>query len=172
MMFPRRNKDHENYEFEAYGFLRHGCKARRHVGSQLQEGSAMLVHIALKKGGERELGAKISDCVHRAVDAALDLADEAYFQIVTDQALDLTARPRQSAAKQKDVAVIVLIYPKVRPSEKKKRMLFGGIGESLEVELQVRRTDIVVGVIDPQGDSWFCGGDQMKLEQMMAGQLP
>lgn len=133
----------------------------------------MLVHIALKRGGERELGAKISDCVHRAVDAALDLADEAYFQIVTDQALNLTARPRQSAAaEQTDVAVIVLIYPKVRHSEKKKRMLFGRITEFLEIELQVRRTAIVVGVVDQQGDNWFCGGDQMKLEQMMAGQLP
>jgi len=132
----------------------------------------MLVHIALKKGEERERCNRVGDCVHRAVDAALDLAGEAYYQIVTDQALDLTARPPRSTAEQTEVDVIVLIYPRVRYGDRKKRTLFGRIGESLEVELQVRRTDIVVGVIGPRDDSWFCGGDQMKLEQMMAGQLP
>jgi phenylpyruvate tautomerase PptA (4-oxalocrotonate tautomerase family) len=132
----------------------------------------MLVHIALKLGQGREIGAGVSDCVHRALNSAFDPAGEGYFQIVTEQVLEVMAGPPQSLAESKGIAVVVVIYPKTKYNSRKKRALFGRIGETLTNDLQIRKEDVVIGIMDPQEGNWFYGCDQMKLEQMMAGQLP
>jgi phenylpyruvate tautomerase PptA (4-oxalocrotonate tautomerase family) len=129
----------------------------------------MLVHIALKQGDER--GLQLGDCVHRAANAVLDLAGEGYFQIVTEQAQDLMAEPLQRC-QGKIIAAIVLIYPTMKISDRKKRNLYGKISDSLESKLEIPRGDVAIGIIELPGANWLYAGDQMKLEKMMAGELP
>jgi hypothetical protein len=131
----------------------------------------MLVHIALTKGEERELGDKVSDCVQRAVASALDLGDEGYLQIVTEQVPDLRGALLQAQAKQTNAAAVVLIYPTEPISDRKKRILYGRIGEGLEKEGLIGRRDLVVGIIEQPYRNWYYGGAAMKLEQMMASGL-
>jgi hypothetical protein len=90
-------------------------------------------HIALTKG-EEELGSRVGDCVHRAVASALDPGEEGYLQIVTKQHPDLKVAPLQPEAGQTNVTAIVLIYPTEPISDRKKRILFGRIGEGLAQE--------------------------------------
>jgi hypothetical protein len=127
----------------------------------------MLVHIALKKG-EEELGARVGDCVHRAVTSALDPGEEGYLQIVTKQMPGLMAAPLQPEAEQTNVTAIVLIYPTEQISDRKKRIMFGRIGEGLEKEHLIGRKDLVVGIIEQPYRNWYYGGAAMKLERMMA----
>jgi len=128
----------------------------------------MLVHIALKKGEEEELGARVRDCVHRAVASALDPGEEGYLQIITKQVPGLMAAPLQPEAEQTNVTAVVLIYPSEQISDRKKRILFGRIGEGLEKEYLIGRKDLVVGIIEQPYRNWYYGGAAMKLEQMMA----
>jgi phenylpyruvate tautomerase PptA (4-oxalocrotonate tautomerase family) len=71
-----------------------------------------------------------------------------------------------------DIAVAVLVYPKTKYSSRIKRALFGRIGEMLTRDLHIRKENVVIGIVDPQEGNWLYGGDQINLEQMMAGQLP
>jgi hypothetical protein len=136
-----------------------------------RKGRIMLVLIALTKEKERELGARISDCVHRAVASALDLGEEGCFRIVTEQAPGLRAATVQAHAEQTNAAAVVLIYPVAQISDRKKRILYGRIGEGLEKEGLIERSDLVVGVIEQPYRNWYYGGAAMKLEQMMASGL-
>lgn len=128
----------------------------------------MLVHIALTKADERELYARVSDCIRRAVISALDPGNKNCVQVVTEQTLDLKAVPLQAQAEQADVAAVVLIYPTEQISGKKKRVLFGRIGEGLEKEHLMGRKELVIGIIEQPHQNWYYGGAAMKLEQMMA----
>jgi hypothetical protein len=127
----------------------------------------MLVHIALTKG-EEELGSRVGDCVHRAVASALDPGEAGYFQIITKQVPSLRAAPLQPEAEQTNVTAVVLIYPSEQISDRKRRILFGRIGEGLEKEHLIGRKDLVVGIIEQPYRNWYYGGAAMKLEQMMA----
>ena len=127
----------------------------------------MLVHIALTKAEEPELGARVSDCVHRAVASALDLGEEGCFQIVTG----LRAATLQAHTEQTNATAVVLIYPTEQISDRKKRILYGRIGEGLEKERLIGRSDLVVGIIEQPYRNWYYGGAAMKLQQMMASGL-
>ena len=131
----------------------------------------MLVHIALTKAEERKLGARVSDCVHRAVTSALDLGEEGCFQIVTEQEPGLRAATLQAHTEQTNATAVVLIYPTEQISDRKKRILYGRIGEGLEKERLIGRSDLVVGIIEQPYRNWYYGGAAMKLQQMMASGL-
>jgi hypothetical protein len=131
----------------------------------------MLVHIALTKDKERELGGRVSDCIQRAVSSALDLDEESCFRIVTEQAPGLRGALLQAQAEQTNAAAVALIYPTEPISDRKKRILYGRIGESLEKEGLIGRRDLVVGIIEQPYRNWYYGGAAMKLEQMMASGL-
>src|ERR1700679_1770321 len=105
----------------------------------------MLVHIALTKGEAREFGARVGDCVHRAVASALDLGEEGCFQIITEQAPGLTSATLQAQAGQTNAIAVVLVYPAEQIRDRKKRLLYGRIGEGLEKERLIGRRDLVVG---------------------------
>jgi hypothetical protein len=131
----------------------------------------MLVHIALTKGTTRELAARVGDCVHRAVTSALDLGDEGCFQIVSAQEHDLIAAPLPVEAGQPNATAVVLLYPTEQISDRKKRLLFGRIGEGLEHDGLIKKKELVVGIIEQPYRNWYYGGAAMKLQQMMASGL-
>jgi hypothetical protein len=132
----------------------------------------MLIHVALKTGTAPELCRKLGDCIHRATDAALNLADESVVQILTEQAFDLTIHPRPPSAERTDATVVILMYPRSVYSDRKKRALFGKIGELLEKEFQIPRRNVVIGMIETPGRNWTFGCDRTELALAMAGQLP
>ncbi|HLX16187.1 MAG TPA: hypothetical protein VKS24_13400 [Bradyrhizobium sp.] len=132
----------------------------------------MLVHIALTKGEDRELCARVGECVHRAVISALNPGEEGCLRVVTGQALDSRAAAVPARAAQADVAAVILVYPRSQISDRKKRMLFGRIGEGLEKECRIGKGGLVVGIIEQPQRNWYYGGAAMKLEEMMAGGLP
>jgi len=49
--------------------------------------------------------------------------------------------------------------------------LYGRIGEGLEKERLIGRSDLVVGIIEQPYRNWYYGGAAMKLQQMMASGL-
>ena len=132
----------------------------------------MLVHIAVGAGEDGDLCRKVSDCICRATKAALGTSCEDIVQIVTGQVLDV--RIPQSAKRdgpKTNAAVVILMYPRSRFSDRRKRMLFGRIGEALE-DYQISRRDLVIGMIETPGQNWTFGYDQTELALAMEGGLP
>ena len=134
----------------------------------------MLVHIALNAGCDPLLCRKVADCIHRAIEAALGSSCEDIVLSVTERVPHLTIRQRRPAghAVRRDAAVVILMYPRSRYGDGRKRDLFGRIGEALGKEFQISRRDLVMGVIDTPARNWTFGYDQTELALAMQGQLP
>lgn len=133
----------------------------------------MLVQITIKAGRDARLCRKIGDCIHRAIDAALDRSSEGIARIVTEQVADLAIQPQSSSGREvKDAAAVILLYPRSKHSDRTKRLLFGRIGEALEKEFQISRRELVIGIIETPGRNWTFGHDEVELALAVEGQLP
>ena len=133
----------------------------------------MLLHIAVKAGNGADYCRKVGACVHRAADAALGSARDGLIRVVTEEAFDVApttgADGRNGSV---DGAVVVLMYPRSKYSGRKKRNLFGLIGEALEREFRISRRNLVIGIIETPGRNWTFGYDRAELALAMEGQLP
>jgi hypothetical protein len=133
----------------------------------------MLVHIAVKAGRGADHCREVGACVHRAADAALSSACDGLVRVVTEEALEVALTPGTDERNESDEdAVVVLMYPRSKYSGRKKRSLFGRIGEALEKELQISRRNLVIGIIETPGRNWTFGYDRAELALAMEGQLP
>lgn len=133
----------------------------------------MLVHVAVKAGRGADHCRELAACVHRATDGALGSAYGGVLRVVTQEALDMTlaTQPGEPNESAKD-AVVVLMYPRSKYSDRKKRSLFGRIGEALEREFKVSPRDLVIGIIETPGRNWTFGYDRTELALALEGRLP
>lgn len=134
----------------------------------------MLVQVTQKAGRSREIGRKICDCVHRAIAETLDASSKNQLQIVNEQTADFVNHSSKSRAanEQTDQVAIILIYMPARYSNRKKRALFGRIGDLLIKELGINPQDVVIGLIDMPSGNWSFGYNEAELLEMLAYQLP
>ena len=131
----------------------------------------MLVHIAVKAGHGANYCREIGACVHRAAGAALGSARDGLVRVVTEETLDVALTPDRDE-KSAGGAVVVLMYPRSKYSGRRKRSLFGRIGEALEREFQISRRNLVIGIIETPGRNWTFGYDRAELALAVEGQLP
>jgi hypothetical protein len=131
----------------------------------------MLVVVAVGAGRSADQCCQLGACVQRAVDAALEENGDGSCRLVTQRALEVTT-PRQQPGGGGDPAIVILVYPRSGFSERKKRILFGRIGEALEKEFCVSRRDLVIGIIETPPRSWTYGYDHAELAVATEGHLP
>jgi phenylpyruvate tautomerase PptA (4-oxalocrotonate tautomerase family) len=131
----------------------------------------MLVHVAVRAGRGADQCGKVGACVQRAIEATAGADGEGLVRLVTERALDVTM-PRQARGDEGEAAIVILIYPRSAYSERKKRILFGRIGEALEKEFRIPRRDTVIGIIETPPRNWTYGHDHAELALAIEGRLP
>src|SRR3569832_307810 len=129
----------------------------------------MLAHPAAPAGRGAAHCREVGACVHRAADAALGSACD-LVRVVTEEALDVALTTHADEQNDSDQdAVMVLMYPRAKYSDSKKRSLFGGIGEALEKEFKISRRNLVIGIIETPGRNWTFGYDRTELALAVEG---
>jgi hypothetical protein len=127
----------------------------------------MFVQIELKSGIRREWSGAIADSVERAV---ADWSKQKRRRCFVQTNFEEDISPLGEEGNDRRIAIV--IQTGERFSDRAKRNLFGRIMDRLERDFDIRRTDLLMGVIETPAENWFTGDTEFQWLQTMTYQLP
>lgn len=127
----------------------------------------MFVQIELKSGIRREWSGPIANGVEQAIaDWSKQKRSRCFVQTNFEQDIS----PLAEGGNDRRIAIV--IQTGERFSDRAKRNLFGQIMDRLEREFDIRRTDMLMGVIETPAANWFTGSTEYQWLPTMTYQLP
>ena len=117
------------------------------------------VRIDLARGKPVEYRKALGEIVYQAMRETIDVPENDKFQVITEHApgeLNL-AESYLGNRYSKDVILIQMTISYGRSVEKK-QVLYRRIVEDLHAQLQVRRDDVVINLVEVAKENWSFGG--------------
>ena len=129
----------------------------------------MLVQIALRAGESPAVENGIASVVRAAMREALGGdADGAFVQVIVGSSETEDAQRYQGDR----IRIAILILAADKFGARAKRELFGKIADLSTRELDVRRDEIVTGIVETPRENWSNGYDERQWLRYMCYQLP
>lgn len=119
-----------------------------------------LVRISFKRGRGPEFAAGVSACVHRGLMEALGVPQGDRFQIVTEHADDLVYDPGFLGIARTDDIIIIQITLTFGRTVEMKSGLYMRIADLLTSELDVRREDVFINLVEVALENWSFGNGE------------
>jgi phenylpyruvate tautomerase PptA (4-oxalocrotonate tautomerase family) len=117
-----------------------------------------LVRISIPEGWDKDFAKAVSDGIHDAMVATIDIPADDRFQVITehDKSL-LVADPHYLGINRSDGAILVEITLRSGRSDDKKRALYRTIVENLQARAGVRKEDVIVTLVENEPIDWSFG---------------
>ena len=129
----------------------------------------MLVQIALRAGESSSVQNGIAGVVRVAMRKALGGdADRAFVQVIVGSRETEDAQRYQGDR----IRIAILILAADKFGARAKRELFGKIADLSTRELDVRRDEVVTGIVETPSENWSNGYDERQWLRYMSYQLP
>src|SRR5262245_45787798 len=130
-----------------------------HPRRSSRRGSMPFVRIDLAQGKPAEYRKTVGEIVYQAMRDTIDVPEHDKFQVITEHppgGLNLAGSylgNRYSA----DVILIQMTISFGRPVEKK-QALYRRVADDLHAQLNVRRDDVVINLVETAKENWSFGG--------------
>lgn len=120
-----------------------------------------LVRIDTTQGFPPERRRAIGDVVHRAMVAVLNVPEEDRFQVIAAHGEEgLSVTPRYLGIEHGKDVVLVQITLNAGRTLEQKRAFYQRLADDLHAEVQVRREDVIVSLVEVAKENWsFGNGD-------------
>lgn len=117
------------------------------------------VRIDLTQGKPLEYRKAVGEIVYQAMRDTIDVPENDKFQVITEHALGglNLAGSYLGNHYSGDVILIQMTISFGRPVEKK-QALYRRIADDLHAQLQVRRDDVVINLVETAKENWSFGG--------------
>jgi phenylpyruvate tautomerase PptA (4-oxalocrotonate tautomerase family) len=116
-----------------------------------------LVRIALRQG-KPGFGKKIGEVIYRKMLGTLNVPAKDNFQIITEHAPDgLIYDPSYVDIQRTDGIVMIQITLNEGRSLDLKKAFFKAVAESLHDELEIRREDVFINLVEVKKENWSFG---------------
>jgi hypothetical protein len=126
----------------------------------------MLVQVMLKPPVTPETSERIRGAIEDAIgDVLRGSVGSCFVQLLVDSI-------RKDKRRPEGARVAVMVHVGGKHSDRLKRKLYGGILESLERELAIARTAVIIGIVELPVANWSCGYSEQQWLDMLSYQLP
>ena len=120
-----------------------------------------LVRIDLNKSYNLDDSKKIGELVYRAMEEAISVPKDDKFQIITrHDSSDLNIPDSYLGIKYTDKIVIIQITLNAGRSVELKQKLYKRIAEDLNKNLNIRKEDIFIGLVEVAKENWSFGNGE------------
>jgi 4-oxalocrotonate tautomerase len=120
-----------------------------------------LVRISLREGRPNTEHQKIGDIVHRAMVESINVPPLDRFQLITEHAKsDFIYDPKYLNVERTDGLIIIQITLNSGRTTEMKKALYRRIAELLNQELQVRKEDVLISLVEVAKENWSFGNGE------------
>lgn len=120
-----------------------------------------LVRISLLEGRPKAEHQKIGDIVHRAMVETINVPPLDRFQLITEhEKSDFIYDPQYLNVARTDGLIMVQITLNSGRTTEMKKALYRRIAELLHQELQVRKEDVLVSLVEVAKENWSFGNGE------------
>ena len=120
-----------------------------------------LVRIALLQGKPETYTRAIADIVHRAMVETINVPPLDRFQLITEHAKnDFIFDPQYLNVARTDGLIMIQITLNSGRTTEMKKALYRRIAELLHQELQVRKEDVLISLVEVAKENWSFGNGE------------
>jgi len=117
-----------------------------------------LVRISIIKSNKKEFGKKIGEIVHQEMVRTISVPENDYFQIITDHDNNsLIYDANYLGIHRGDGIIFIQITLNEGRSVDLKKSLYKNVADRLHHELDVRREDVLINLIEVKRENWSFG---------------
>ena len=117
-----------------------------------------LVRISLMKGKPEEFGQKVGEIVYQAMVDTINVPVKDHFQIITDHDSNtLIYDPTYLDIQRTPGIIVIQITLNEGRTVELKKLLYQIIAERLHRELDVRREDVFINLVEVKKENWSFG---------------
>jgi 4-oxalocrotonate tautomerase len=130
-----------------------------------------LVRISLNRSPSDGFAHGVGDCVHRAMVDTIKIPPGDRFQIITEHEGDIVYDPTFLDIERTSGIVIVQITLAAGRSRKAKKALYSRIAELLSTELDVRREDVFISLLEVAPENFSLGNGEAQFADRLPAHL-
>jgi len=120
-----------------------------------------LVRIALLQGRPETYRRAVGDIVHRAMVETINVPPLDRFQLITEHAKnDFIFDPQYLNVARTDGLIMIQITLNTGRTTEMKKALYRRIAELLHQELQVRKEDVLISLVEVAKENWSFGNGE------------
>jgi 4-oxalocrotonate tautomerase len=120
-----------------------------------------LVRISVQEGQHKSQHAQIGDVVHRAMVETINVPPLDRFQIITEHAqTDFVFDASYLNISRTNALVMIQITLNTGRTTEMKKALYKRIAELLHQELQVRKEDVMINLVEVPKENWSFGNGE------------
>ena len=120
-----------------------------------------LVRISLQEGQHKSQHAQIGDAVHRAMVETINVPPLDRFQIITEHAqTDFVFDANYLNIFRTNALIIIQITLNTGRTTEMKKALYKRIAELLHQELNVRKEDVMINLVEVPKENWSFGNGE------------
>ena len=120
-----------------------------------------LVRISVQEGQHKSQHAQIGDAVHRAMVETINVPPLDRFQIITEHAqADFVFDASYLNISRTNALVIIQITLNTGRTTEMKKALYKRIAELLHQELQIRKEDVMINLVEVPKENWSFGNGE------------
>jgi phenylpyruvate tautomerase PptA (4-oxalocrotonate tautomerase family) len=120
-----------------------------------------LVRIAIQEGQHKSQHAQIGDAVHRAMVETINVPPLDRFQIITEHSqTDFVFDASYLNISRTNALVAIQITLNTGRTTEMKKALYKRIAELLHQELQIRKEDVMINLVEVPKENWSFGNGE------------
>ncbi|HEY3770492.1 MAG TPA: tautomerase family protein [Candidatus Angelobacter sp.] len=120
-----------------------------------------LVRISVQEGQHKSQHAQIGDAVHRAMVETINVPPLDRFQIITEHAqTDFVFDANYLNISRTNALVVIQITLNTGRTTEMKKALYKRIADLLHQELQVRKEDVMINLVEVPKENWSFGNGE------------
>jgi 4-oxalocrotonate tautomerase len=120
-----------------------------------------LVRISVQEGQHKSQHAQIGDAVHRAMVETINVPPLDRFQLITEHAqTDFVFDASYLNISRTNALVMIQITLNTGRTTEMKKALYKRIAELLHQELQVRKEDVMINLVEVPKENWSFGNGE------------
>jgi 4-oxalocrotonate tautomerase len=120
-----------------------------------------LVRIALLHGKPETYRRTVGDIIHRAMVETINVPPLDRFQLITEHAkIDFIYDPKYLNVVRTDGLIVIQITLNSGRTTEMKKALYRRIAELLNQELQVRKEDVLISLVEVAKENWSFGNGE------------
>ncbi len=117
-----------------------------------------LVRIAFLKGKPGGFGGKVGDIVYRSMVDTINVPKNDNFQVITEHDRDgLVYDPGYLGIPRTDGIIVIQVTLNEGRTVEAKKAFFKTVAERLHAELNVRKEDILINLVEVKKENWSFG---------------
>jgi phenylpyruvate tautomerase PptA (4-oxalocrotonate tautomerase family) len=120
-----------------------------------------LVRISVQEGQHKSQHAQIGDAVHRAMVETINVPPLDRFQIITEHAqTDFVFDASYLNISRTNALVVIQITLNTGRTTEMKKALYKRIADLLHQELQIRKEDVMINLVEVPKENWSFGNGE------------